>query len=95
MFGSIDLFGAGIITSIRPSGSVATIVLTNCNGSGSAEYPGDKMKTICTIFLLKHRCIDVSASVMANRSVIIASPVTSLLGIDSSVRRLNSLRLYK
>ena len=93
MFGSIDLFGAGIITSNRPSGSVATTIdLSNCNGSASAEYPGDKIKTILTTFLLKHRCID---SVMANKSVIIASPITSLLGIDPSVRRLNSLRLYK
>ena len=65
---------------------------TNCNGSGSAAYPGDNTKTIFTAFLVKRCRIDVSTSVMAERSVIIVSPITSLLGTDPSVRRVSSPR---
>ena len=56
-------------------------------GSGNVAYPGDNTKMTFTTFLVKCRCTDDSTSVMAESNVIIASPMTSLLGIDPSVRR--------
>ena len=78
-----------------PSFSVVTIVYKNCNGSGSAVWPDENIKMIFTTFLVKHPCFDVSASVMTDRNVLIPSPMTSLLGIDTSVRRCNSPQLSK
>ena len=47
-------------------------------------------KMIFTKFLVKCRCTDASTSAMAESNVIIYSPMTSLLGIDPSVRRDNN-----
>ena len=75
MLRSTELFAAGMNTSNRRSAIVVTIMYTNCNGSGSAAYPGDNTKTIFTTFMVKRRRTDVSTSV-------IASPIISLLGSD-------------
>ena len=53
------------------------------------------MKTTLTSCLAKQRCIDFSASIMAERSVMIASPVTAELGDHPSTRPFKNPLLCK
>ena len=77
------------------SAIVMTIVYTNCNGSGSAAYPGDNTKTILAAFLAKRCRVATCTSAMAERSVIIASLMTSLLGTDPCVSRASGSRVCR